>query len=218
MMFAFPKQAEVGRSLPKNKIYAHAKASRSLQVRFVAEVDRIVWAYKLAPETLNIPATKSIKEIQVFDIFLKLEELHDDLLRAIDKTIRHPIVYRIQRDGETRSAMTTKQASAADNSKWVIGDYFSPGWQAADQPVQDLPVSLNLSGLYEQLLRAHLPLPPKEGERLEDQIARIALLRQRERQSSQLEKQLQKSTQFNRKVELNQQLRRVKAEIKTLST
>lgn len=99
--------------LPKNKIYTHARASRSLQARFVAEVDRIVWAFKFAPETLNIPASKSIKEIQVFDIFLKQEELHDDILRAIDKTIRHPIVFRILRKSEARCAMTSKQAVEA---------------------------------------------------------------------------------------------------------
>ena len=216
-MFAYPKQASVGRVLPKNKIYTHSRSSRSLQARFVSEVEKIVWAFKLAPETLNLPATKSIKEIQVFDIYLKQEDLHDDILRAIDKTIRHPIVYRLFRAAEVRCTMTSKQANAADNAKWVIGEYFSKGWQNSEHAPLDLPVSLNLKRLYEQLLRAHLPIPAQDGETVEDQVTRLAALRQKERQAIMLEKQLQKSNQFNRKVELNQQLRSLNAEIESLS-
>ena len=35
---------------------------------FVAQVEQIVWQYKLAPETINLPATPGVPEIQVFGI------------------------------------------------------------------------------------------------------------------------------------------------------
>ena len=53
-LFAYPKQAEFGRVLPKNKIYEHSGANTRLKDLFVEQVDQIVWRYKLAPETINL--------------------------------------------------------------------------------------------------------------------------------------------------------------------
>ena len=85
--FDYPTGSAFGRVLPKNKIYEHAKASSKLKNLFVRQVDKIVWKYKLATETINIPAKKSVPEIQIFSITLKTGELHEDVLRSIDKAI-----------------------------------------------------------------------------------------------------------------------------------
>jgi type III restriction enzyme len=77
-LFAYPKAAEFGRSVPKAKIYGHAGASTRIRQFFVDQVDQIVWRYKLAPETVNLPATKSVTEIQVFEITLRTPELAED--------------------------------------------------------------------------------------------------------------------------------------------
>ena len=55
-LFAYPKQAEFGRVLPKNKIYEHSGANTRLKDLFVEQVEQIVWRYKLAPETINLAA------------------------------------------------------------------------------------------------------------------------------------------------------------------
>jgi len=70
-LFAYPKQAEFGRVLPKNKIYEHSGANTRLKELFVAQVEQIVWRYKLAPETINLAAKPGVPEIQVFAIQLK---------------------------------------------------------------------------------------------------------------------------------------------------
>ena len=54
--FAYPKQAEFNRIVPKSKIYAHAKVSSGSKTCLSAQVAEIVWAYKLSPETINLPA------------------------------------------------------------------------------------------------------------------------------------------------------------------
>jgi hypothetical protein len=55
-LFNFPPQAQVGRVLPKSKIYEHGRISTALRERFVKQVEQITWQYKLAPETINLPA------------------------------------------------------------------------------------------------------------------------------------------------------------------
>jgi hypothetical protein len=66
--FDYPKGAAFGRVLPKNKIYEHAGASAALKDLFIKEVDQIVWKFKLAPETINLAATRSVSEIQIFGV------------------------------------------------------------------------------------------------------------------------------------------------------
>jgi hypothetical protein len=61
---------------------------------FVEQVEQIVWQYKLAPETINLPAKPGVPEIQVFAIQLKTPELHRDVLRCIDGAVQFPIIFR----------------------------------------------------------------------------------------------------------------------------
>lgn len=63
----YPKQAVFGRTLPKNKIYEHSGANTRLKDLFVEQVEQIVWQYKLAPETINLPARPGVPELQVFN-------------------------------------------------------------------------------------------------------------------------------------------------------
>jgi hypothetical protein len=92
-LFAYPKQAEFGRVLPKNKIYEHSGANTRLKDLFVEQVERIVWRYKLAPETINLASKPGVPEIQVFAIQLKTPELHHDVLRCIDGAVQFPIIF-----------------------------------------------------------------------------------------------------------------------------
>ena len=89
-LFAYPRQAEFGRTLPKNKIYEHSGANTRLKGLFVEQVEQIVWRYKLAPETINLAAKPGVPEIQVFAIQLKTPELHRDVLRCIDGAVQFP--------------------------------------------------------------------------------------------------------------------------------
>ena len=215
-MFTYPKQAFFDQNLPKKKIYLHAKATSALQKRFVDQVEKITWLYKLAPETLNIAASKSVQEIQIFEIQLKEKELHEDILRAIDRTIRHPIAYQIRMGDEVRFAMPAKRLNEADPSKWVTGEYFWAKCQSSEREYPVLPISLDLEALYEAILRKHLVLEARSGESLLDHVARATKIKQRQREVSQMESRLLKTKQFNHKVELNQKLRHLKSEVESL--
>ena len=60
-LYDWPRAAAFGRVIPKNKIYEHAGANTALKDLFVREVDQIVWSHKLAPETVNLAATKQVE-------------------------------------------------------------------------------------------------------------------------------------------------------------
>lgn len=216
-MFAYPKQAEINRVVPKTKIYAHGRVSKRLKELFVSHIGEILWKYKLSPETINLPPRNGINEIQVFEIVLKTPEIDSEVLQAIDKAIPFPLVIQLTYDGEVRFAACYKRPSGANASKWVTEAIFQTGPQPAAAERPSLPVALDLAGLYDHIVRCHIPLPPRSGEGITEHVGRFNAIQAKTKARRQLEAQLRQEKQFNRKVELNAALRSLTQELKTLT-
>ena len=67
------------------------------------------------------------------------------------------------------------------------------------------------------MLRPLMPYPARYGESLKDHAERVGEIRVREKQCQKLESRLAKEKQFNRKVEINAELRTAKNELESLS-
>jgi len=216
--YRFPDKTAFGRVLPKEKIYTYANPSRAVRNNFVSQVQKIVWQYKLAPETINLPARSKVPEIQIFDIHLKEGDLDEAVLRCIDKAIPFPIFYRLMFQERFKVMAAYKRPSEADAAKWVVDGYYATDWLSPGQYLTALPVALDLAALYEQMLRQLMPLPPRQGETLRAQAERIDAVFQKQKECRKLETRMQREKQFNRKVELNIQLRELKQELEQLTT
>ena len=216
-LFTYPPQAAVGRVLPKNKVYEHAKPGSAVRALFVSQVEQITWAYKLAPETVNLSATSGVPEIEIFELALKTSKLDASVLRCIDKAIPFPIVFLLRHEGRIQPIAAYKRPSDADASQWVVSDYLFASWQADARARPPLPVALDLRGLYEQLLRPLMPVPARGGESIREHVDRVMLLRGKQSEIDKLGTRLGKEKQFNRKVELNAQLRTIRKELHHLT-
>jgi hypothetical protein len=220
LLFAYPASAALKRVLPKNRIYAHARASRRLQKKFADEVAQIVWAYKLAPETIRLDAKPDVPEIQVFAVTLKdaaADAITEDILRCIDRDIGFPILFELFAGGRVQAVAAYKRPSEADSAKWVVGDYFASPWLPADADRSPLPVALDLGALYRLLLGRVMPHPARDGESLKDHAERSGRIRQLEREREKLEVKLGREKQFNRKVEINAEVRSLDAQLAELT-
>ncbi|MGJ8530034.1 DUF4391 domain-containing protein [Maritalea sp.] len=215
-IFDYPKATLLKRVVPKTRIYDRVRASTALKDKFVSQVDQITWRAKLAPETINLTATKSVPEIQVFRITLKTDAIHDDLLKAIDRAIPFPILFELEHEGQIQIAAAHKRPSEAEADKWVISDYLRSEWLAADTARNALPVALNLGVLYEQILTALMPIVPHTAESLSARMDRTHALKTKEREISQLKSKLKRETQFNIKMNLHGQLRAAQADFEHL--
>jgi hypothetical protein len=217
-LFEYPAKAAFGRVLPKSKIYEHASPTTALKELFVREVDQIIWKYKLAPETINVPHTKAVPEIQIFYITLKNGELKEDVLRCIDKTIPFPLIFELRYNRQCKVIATYKRPNEADSTKWVVGEYFSTEWIPEITTRLTLPIALDLEVLYEKLLSPLMPYPPIGKEHLQDRVARIEKIRTKQRELEKSEARLNKEKQFNRKVEINAEIRNIKHAIAVMTT
>ena len=217
ILYQFPAKAKFGRVIPKSKIYEHASSSTRVKEHFVKEVERIVWKYKLAPETINLTATKAVPEIQVFRVVLKGRDLSPEVLFCIDKAIPLPIVFELHRENDLKLTCCYKRPSEAEQDQWVCSGYFCTDWMAKDIKRQELPVVLNLSQLYEKLLEPALGLDKRGDESLQDRVERLSAIRQKEREIEKCNARLQNEKQFNKKVEINSEIKRLQAQLLQLT-
>lgn len=221
-LFAYPKQAEFGRVLPKNKIYEHSGANTRLKDLFVEQVEQIVWRYKLAPETINLAAKPGVPEIQVFAIQLKTPELHHDVLRCIDGAVQFPIIFELAQGqgtvARTQVVATYKRPSDAVAAKWVCSEYFESASMPATAERAPLPIALDLASLYGQVLQALIPLASRPGEPISALVSRAEHVAAKQRDIQKTLARLTKEKQFNRKVEINATLRQLQNELQGLTT
>lgn len=216
-MFDFPSSTRFGKPVPKSRIYTHAAPTRRVKELFVSQVAEIVWAHKLSPETLRLPARPGVPEILIFDLHLKGGELDEDVLHAIDRAIPFPLFHRLHGDHGIAFSAAYKRPSEADANQWVTGARFTTPFARPTAEYPPLPAALDLGHLYAALFAPLLPLPPRPGEDLPSHIARCEAFLRLRRQADQLTAKLHREKQFNRKVELNQQLRPLQAELAFLS-
>ena len=214
---SYPKKATFGRNLPKNKIYEHSGANTRLKDLFVEQVEQIVWQYKLAPETINLPAKPGVPEIQVFAIQLKTPELDLDVLRCIDGAVQFPIIFELGFDGKAQVVAGYKRPNESDASRWVLSDYFATEWLPSDIQRTAIPLALDLGNLYEQVLKRLIPLPARQQEKLGDLVARVEQVAAKQREVEKTASKLAQEKQFNRKVEINTRLRQLKNELEQLN-
>ena len=223
VLFDYPKNAAFGRVLPKNKIYEHGSVSSAVRQLFVRQVEQIVWQHKLAPETVNLKASKAVPEIQIFSLTLKGDELKPEVLRCIDLAIPFPIIFELRFDGKVKPVAAFKRPNEADAGKWVVSEYFDGAWVDEETTKHTkgpkrgkLPVVMDLGQLYEKLLDGLMPYPARPAEGLQARVERMELIRLKQRELERCEVRLRKEKQFNRKVEINAELRDLKQELERL--
>lgn len=219
LLYRWPPAAKFGRVVPKTKFYEHAAISSTVKDRFVSEVRKITWAYKLAESTTNLTGSAEVPEIQVFEIESKTDDVAEEVLAAIDKAVRTPIIFEIGRGdegaGTIRMVAAHKQLGTGAPK---LGPYFSTDWQPASLERTVLPTAIDLSSLYTALLQPITPVASRPGENVSDVVGRLTAVRALEREVAALERKLRNEPQLNRKVELRRTLRARRADLAELTS
>jgi hypothetical protein len=233
----WPRAAAVGRVVPMDQIYEHAGANTGRKDLIVREVDQRVGSLRLAPEPVNLAATKQVAVIQVFRITARTATLDAQVLRAIDKAIPFPLIFELIHGGRVRLAAAYKRPSEADSARWVVGEYFQGDWLPEDAPRAALPVALTMGALYERLLEPLVAgqtarLAPGMGEApkktpstpatdspvsLEERIAQAEANERQAREVERIKARLGREKQFNKRVAINAELRAAKQELERLT-
>ena len=204
VLFRWPPASAFGHTVPKTKFYEHGTVRTALREKFVNDVQRITWAYKLADDTIRLRGSTDVPEIQVFRLETKGADVSGDVLSAIDKTVHFPIIFEVAQGDRVRTVAAQKSLRGKSPT---IGAYLTTDWLPADSPRRPLPTALDLPSLYEAILSALLPLATRPGEEVSAAIERLGRTRGLEREIAALEKKLRTEPQLNRKIELRRKLK-----------
>lgn len=214
LLYRWPAAAAFGRRVPKERFYEHGTVTTALREKFVSEVQRITWEYKLAEATISLPGSAAVPEVQVFKIDAKTDDVSEPVLSAIDKAIQFPIIFEITRDGangwDIRMVAAHKQLSTGAPK---LSPYYSTGWQLTNTERQPLPIAISLSSLYTALLEPLTQVAMRPGEEMSEVAARLETMRKLEREIAALERKLRNERQLNRKIELRRTLKTKQAEM-----
>ena len=218
-LYKFPQQAKVDRLIPKNKFYEQGKANTKIEQLFVDQVENIRWAYKLASSTIHLQDQEDLKEIQIFRVKSRVEDLDVSILSFIDKLILTPIIFEVVYQDKVKVVATYKRLNQADKTKAVIGQYYASEW-LEDHDRIELPIYLKLADLYEHFIAQILPIAlskdqenDNESVSIELQLQKVQQLESLQKQLNQLQSKLRNERQFNRKVELNKKVSELESQL-----
>ena len=202
-MLGLPRTTQVNRRIAKEKLYQNATLTPQSRDMIKDQIDSVFWRNKLADSTMAISAGETVAEIQIFEIQLRQRELDKRVLPAIAKAIPYKILFILVFGDE---AQVWIEAS---------GTFYNTDWQPLGGFMLRFD-GLNLDAVYENLARqisgGRLGT---EGD-IEEAVDRDKQRQKLERDIAALEKKLLREKQFNKQVELNGELKRLKKELEEL--
>ena len=213
-MINLPKSTEFNKRIPKQKFYEKLNVTPALKRSFIDQIKIVIWRNKIAESTINIAPGKTVTEIEIFEIQLNSSELDTDVLKLIDKEIPYHIVFILSFDGKYQAWTAYKEEAASGNSAFKVDTYYHTEWVEQEE----LPLlfdGLDIDRVYENFVRqiAGDALKNVNDESLKESVEREKRREQLKKQIAVLEAKMRKEKQFNKQVEMNGQLKRLKKEL-----
>ena len=210
-MFNLPQSTEFNKRIPKQKFYDHAKISPAIKKIFSDQVRVIYWKNKIAATTLNLAAGNFVTEIEIFEIQLQTKNFDENILRLIDKAIPYHIIFILRHENFYKICAAYKENDSPTKN------YFSTDWQEEKNFSPNLQ-GLNLDEVYENFLRqiGGELLQEKNSAPLKNIVERQEQIIKLEKKIAALQKKVFAEKQFNKQIELNGELKRLKKELENL--
>jgi len=232
-----PNSCELGNTIFKKQFYDNARLSAADKKLITNNVEKVVWQYCLKPDTINIQPYQDEEheylEVQVIEVRLKDKARHQRIAEIIMRAIPYPMILQLTYGTSLMVVAGMPRINLTDHQKHTIEEFVYSPWvdsqnlSAQDQDflnsIQAAKLSFtNFYRFYSDFVnQLHLynaaklvdktlqDIDPQEAQRLHTEIIAI------ERELVTLRAQLKMETMFNRKVELNVEIKRI--EIKMAS-
>ena len=213
-MLNLPNSTEFNKRIPKQKFYDNLSVTPALKKAFTDQIKVIYWRNKIAPTTVNLAASDSVTEIEVFEIRLNTPDLYESILRQIDREIPYHILFLLEYSGQYRAVIGYKEASTSSKTAFKVDRYYSTDWMDEDS----LPVhleGLSMDAVYENFVRqiAGEALAEENGNTLKESVEQQKQREQIEKQIAALEAKIRKEKQPTKKFELVQELQLVQRQL-----
>ena len=222
MMLGLPKATEFNKRIPKQKFYENISVTPALRRIFVDQINTIYWKNKIAPATLNLEAGNNVAEIEVFEVKLNSIPLDTAVLRQIDMEIPYHIIFVLEYNGLCQAWTAYKEKTNGSSKAFKVDKYYHTEWLSEDELVLKLD-GLNMDSAYERYVRqiagdALSKTSANASETLKESVERDKQIQLLNKQIENLQIKIRREKQFNRQVELNAELKKIKKELEVLTS
>ncbi len=199
-MIKLPKKCVVDKFIPKKIFYEKVNLSSSLKQEFVDKVDKIYWKYKISEDTLNISKTENVEEIEIFEITLKEKVDCKSIIKVITKNIPYIILFEICCNDEIQYAIKHND------------DIYFTNW---NEKIDFNFDGIDLNIVYENIIRSVANIS-EQNNNINEELEKSKRISEIQKEMEKLERKMKAEKQFNRKVELNLELNKIKKELEEL--
>ncbi len=216
-MLGLPKSTEFNKRIPKQKFYDNISVTPTLRRVFIDQIKVIYWRNKIAATTINLAAGDSVTEVEVFEVRLAAPQLDVSVLRQIDKEIPYHIVFLLEYDGKYQVWTAYKEKTGSGNNAFKVGTYYHTDW-LTESEISLRVDGLNIDKVYENFVRqiAGEVLNTEKNESLKESVERDDKRRKLEKQIAILKAKVRKEKQFNKQMQLNAEIKKLKKEMEEL--
>lgn len=211
-MLGFPQTTEFNKRIPKQKFYENIEVSPALKRAFVEQIKLIYWRNKLAESTLNISPGQAVTEIEVIEIKLAQPQLDEAVLRQIDKEIPYHILFILSCGNKLQAWTGYKEAVESGKAAFKVNRYYHTDWMLEDELTLEID-GLNLDAVWDNFIIQVGGVELEQGNSLDEQIAVDEHREKLIKEIKKLEKQAQNEKQPNKKFELAQRIKKLKADL-----
>lgn len=219
-MLSLPRTTELNRRIPKNKFYEKLPVSPETKRLFIDQIKNVIWRNKIASTTANIAPGEKVTEIEVFEIQLNNKMLDEKVLKIIDEGIPYHIVFVLHYEEQIQIWASYKEPKKKNDNQSKVTAYCHTDWIQEDEYSFGL-TGVNLDKVYENLFREiagdQIDSNATQNEyNLKDAIELTKKKKDLEKKINKLRTQVKKEKQFNKQIELNDELKKLKKEYEKL--
>jgi hypothetical protein len=219
-----PRSCEVKNTIFKKMFYENGDLSAADKALFTDAIKKIIWLYCLKPETINIQPykddTREYEEVEIIEVELDKEKRTDRIAEIIMRNIPYPMVLIFRLRQKIKLYVAHQRYSLSDNSKNTIEELVSTEWVDNDSVLlEKLDIMqmrfTNFYALYSDIVDIisiyNLSEIMATDENITGAEARelSAKIEDIEQEIASLRAKLKKESQFNRKMGLNIEIKRL---------
>jgi hypothetical protein len=219
-----PDSCFIDNTIYKKLFYENADLSTSDKSLFTDTISKITWLYCLKSETINIAAYKDevrdYPEVEVIEVLVHKDYKLKRIAEIIMRTIPYPMVLIFKLEAKRKLYVAHQRTNQNDSSKNTIEEFIATDWLDSDSALfAKLDIKqmrfANFYALYSDIvdtisiynLSTIIPtddnITGAEARELSAQIEDI------EQEITSLRTRLKKESQFNRRMELNIEIKRL---------
>lgn len=196
-MYGLPQRTQTSKPLHKTKVFEKFAMTASQKESFDADVSRMVITHVVAESTIpTIKAGKEVTDFYVIEVALKRRDYSAKNIELLAKFIPRKLLFVLHFEEQAQLAI--------HHTKLICS-----AWQQCD--TLNIPLTgLDLDAVWENIVKSIGQIEVQEGNTLTQQIKTNEERAKLQQQIALLQKKLDKEKQYNRQIEINAEIKRLR--------